>query len=160
MSAGLGAPPPGRSGWFADDVRAGELVRHPGGRTIGADEHVWLAWVTGNASDVHGNADRASRGAFGRPVVLGALTVAIVLGLAAPAEPPRSEAGRTLVGWRNIRLGRPVSPGDTLTASSLILSVTPLEGSHGASVSRVITAHDQLGNEVARVEEERWIRFR
>ena len=63
----------------------GTVISHSHGRTIDEAEHVWLAWVTDNVSDVHGNTHRAAAGAFGQTLVLGALTVAIVIGLAEPA---------------------------------------------------------------------------
>ena len=114
-----------RSGWWFEDAVAGQTIVHPVARTVGADEHVWLAWMTVNASDLHGNADRAAFGPFGRPVVLGALTVAIVVGLAAPGGPvpPPTVTGRS--GWRSIRLGRPVFAGDTLRAVSEVHARRP-----------------------------------
>jgi itaconyl-CoA hydratase len=136
-------------GWWLEDAVPGGVIEHPGGRTIDEAEHVWLAWVTDNASDIHGNADRASRGEFGRPVVLGALTVAIVLGLASPAtgraEDPASTA---LPIWRSIRLGRPVVPTDTVTARSLVHAV------RDGTVHRTVEGRNQRDEVVATIEEE------
>jgi acyl dehydratase len=135
-------------GWWLEDAVPGAVIDHPGGRTIDEAEHVLLAWVTDNASDVHGNADRAARGEFGRPVVLGALTVAIVLGLAAPATgPPADPASIALPNWRSIRLGRPVVPGDTLSATSRIHAVD------GRLVRRTVEGRNQHGDIVAAIEE-------
>jgi acyl dehydratase len=125
------------------------VIDHPGGRTIDQAEHVWLAWISDNASDVHGNADRAARGVFGQPVVLGALTVAIVAGLAAPATgSPTDPASVAPPGWRSIRLGKPVVPGDTLTARSTIHDV------RDRRVRRTIEGRNQRGEVVATIEED------
>lgn len=143
-------------GWSFDDVVVSSIIHHPGGRTIGADEHVWLAWLTNNASDLHGNADAAPGMEFGRTVVLGALTAAIVIGLAEPAEWRAADAARFRpAGWRSIQLRGVVLPGDTLTAESRILAATPFDSGEGGLIRRMIVGRTQSGAEVARVEEER-----
>lgn len=155
---GGGPRPPGRPGWFADEVAPGDVIRHPGARTVGPDEHVWLAWITENASDVHGNVDSSSRGPFGGPVVLGALTVAIVAGLAEPGEPALADTARAAPGgWLRITLGRVVQPGDTLHATSEILSAGRTRAPSGATVRRVIRGRNQHGDVVTTLEEERWV---
>ena len=89
------APAAGQRGWWLEDAVPGTVLRHPGGRTIGSAEHVWLAWITHNVSDVHGNAHAAARNEWGQPLVLGMLTAAIVIGLAArpPLTPDRGAIG-------------------------------------------------------------------
>lgn len=140
--------------WAFEDAAVGLTVLHPGGRTIGADEHVWLAWITNNASDLHGNIDVAARVGFGRTVVLGALTAAIVTGLAEPAESADVARYRSN-GWRSIRLGAPVFPGDTLRAESVILAAKPFEDGRGGIVRRLIVGRTQAGSEVVQIEEDR-----
>ncbi len=145
-------------GWSFEDVRPGLTIEHPGSRTIGSDEHIWLAMISNNASDLHGNADYARRTDFGQPVVLGALTVAVVLGLAQPVEWPPADAalGRS-GGWISIRLAGPVFAGDTLRAESAILSVAPLADGRGGLVRRRIVGRNQHGEEVVTIDEERRI---
>jgi acyl dehydratase len=143
-------------GWWLEDAVPGRILQHPGGRTIDAAEHVWLAWVTHNLSDIHGNADAASRGPWDGPLVLGALTVAIVVGLAGPASggPGVGVAGWS-DGWRSIRLSGVVVPGDTLRSESVVHAVqAPLNGRTGR-VRRTIRGLNQRGEVVALIEEER-----
>lgn len=133
----------------------GTVIRHPHGRTLDEAEHVWLAWVTHNLSDVHGDAHATASGSFGGPLVLGALTAAIVIGLAEPAAPDPALVSATMTpGWRVIRLLGPVRPGDTLRAESRIdtvrLAVVPGVG----LVTRTITGFDQADRPVVVVEEE------
>jgi acyl dehydratase len=145
-------------GWWFEDAVPGGVIEHPGGRTIGADEHILLAWLTNNASDVHGNHDVSARGAFGGPVVLGALTVAVVVGLAEPATAPPPIAARAIpTGWRRIGLVGLVLPGDTLNAVSHIEAARRDPGDGGGVVERVIVGRTQRGDEVVRIEEERWV---
>lgn len=147
------------SGWFLEDARPGVIIEHAGGRTIGLAEHAWLAMISNNASEVHGNADYARKTAFGQPVVLGALTVAVVAGLAEPIESAPADAvlGRP-AGWSSIRLGSPVFAGDTLRAESTIESVVQLSHGRGGLVRRRIVGRNQRGEEVVSIEEERWMR--
>ena len=144
-------------GWYLEDALPGAVLRHPHGRTIGMGEHVWLAWVTDNASDLHGNADRSSRGSFGEPIVLGVLSVAIVAGLAAPAGgSPATWTTARLTGWDEIRLLRPVVPGDTLRAESTIVGPVGSPGPLGGLVQRRISGRDQRGETVLTIDETCW----
>jgi acyl dehydratase len=148
----------GQRGWWFEDAAPGTVLRHPGGRTIDEAEHVWLAWITNNQSDVHGNADAAARGAWGQPLVLGALTAAIVIGLASPAAgPPDVGAAGWADGWRSIKLSGIVIPGDTIRAESVIHSAEPIGGRRWATgrVRRTIQGRNQRDEIVAVIEEER-----
>jgi len=145
-------------GWWLEDARPGWTIAHAGGRTIGADEHPRLAWLTDNASDVHGDAHRAASGPFGEPLVLGALTAAVVIGLAEPAVAAAADAGRAVArGWQRIALTATVLAGDTVTASSRIDRVTLDADGHGGRIERVIEGRNQQGAVVVRVEESRWV---
>lgn len=142
------------TGWWLEDALPGTIIRHPHGRTIDAAEHVWLAWITHNLSDVHGDAHATTAGPFGGPLVLGALAVAIVIGLAEPAAPEPDRAVATLTpGWRTIRLTAPVRPGDTLRAESRIEAVRPSMAGGLGLVTRTISGLDQAGRVVATIEE-------
>lgn len=144
-------------GWWFEDATVGGEIRHLGGRTITADEHPRLAWLTNNASDVHGDAHRASAAPFGQPLVLGALTAAVVIGLAEPAAAHPRHAGRGVsTGWSTIALTRVVVAGDTVSATSRIEAITPDDDGSGGLVKRVIEGRNQRGDVVARVRDERW----
>jgi acyl dehydratase len=146
--------PGGQSGWWLEDAVQGRTIEHAHGRTVDAAEHVWLAWVTDNVSDVHGDAHRAAAGEFGQPLVLGALTVAIVIGLAEPAlSDPGLVANVVGRGWRSITLRGPVVPGDTLRAVSRITAVGPPDVEGWGRVTRTITGYNQRGEQVATIEE-------
>jgi acyl dehydratase len=147
---------PDRSGWSLDDARPGTVIVHPGGRTIDAAEHVWLAWVTHNVSDVHGDAAAAARGEWGQPLVLGMLTAAIVIGLAEPAAgPPDTVTTSMPRGWHRITLERPVVAGATLSAESHIQAVELRPDGGAVEVRRTIIGRDEHGHVVVRIEETR-----
>ena len=143
-------------GWTLADAIPGRTLRHPGGRTIGEAEHVWLAWLTHNISDVHGNADAAARSAWGQPLVLGMITAAIVIGLAEPATGPPATAMLSLGGgWDGITLEHPVLVGSTLSAESYFEQVDMKAGRAEAHVKRTIVGRDQTGAVVVRILETR-----
>jgi len=132
----------------------GGVIRHPHDRTLDEAEHVWLAWVTHNISDVHGDAHLAAQGPFGGPLVLGALAASIVIGLAEPATPDPEIAGATRTpGWCAIRLLAPVRVGDTLRAESRIEAVRQGDTPEVGLVTRTIEGVDQEGRVVTIIEE-------
>jgi acyl dehydratase len=148
-------------GWWFEDAVAGATLVHPGGRTIGRDEHPLLALMTDNGSPVHTDAHRAGGTPFGEPLVLGALSVAIVVGLAAPAVGPPEMAARALpTGWRRIHLTRAVVAGDTLRAASTIRSAVPDVDGAGGIVDREIMGLDQRGATVVVMEDRSWAPLR
>jgi itaconyl-CoA hydratase len=150
------AAPVGQRGWWFEDATPGTTVRHRSGRTVSAEEHARLAWLTDNASDIHGNAHRAAAGAFGEPVVLGALSAAIVVGLAGPATGPPSTLERAQTrGWRRIALRGLVRAGDTLYASSVFHAARSEIGG-GGLVERTIEGRNQRGEVVVVIDEECW----
>jgi len=141
-------------GWWLEDAAPGRLIRHPGGRTITAGEHVWLAWITHNLSDIHGNADAARQNEWGQPLVLGMLTAAILLGLAQPAAgPPESFIGEGRT-WPSIKLQHPVVEGDSIRAESLVHDVTLDATRDMGRVRRTISGYDQRDRVVAMIEED------
>ena len=145
-------------GWWLEDATPGHVLRHPGGRTIGEAEHLWLAWMTHNISDLHGDAHAAARTAWGRPLVLGMLTAAVVIGLAEPGTPPPERGTLGLFdGWTSIRLTAVVSPGDTLRAESEIAAVRAVPGEPVGRVRRTIRGYDQRGDVVAVIDEDRQV---
>lgn len=134
----------------------GAVLAHPGARTIGDAEHVWLAWLTHNVSDIHGNRDAAERTDWGQPIVLGVLVAAIVIGLAAPAAgPPASGLPHLSDGWRAIGLHHPVMAGDTIRAESRFEAATASAVAPSGRVHRTISGLDQHGELVVSVVEER-----
>jgi acyl dehydratase len=148
---------PSPAGWFLEDAIPGTVLVHPHGRTIDEAEHVWLAWITNNVSDVLGNADAASRAAWGRPIVLGALTAAIVIGLAAPGAGDPGTAGTAGWddGWISVRLTGAVVSGDTIRAESIIHARLPRTGPGVGRVRRTIIGRNQRDEVIATIEESR-----
>jgi len=143
-------------GWCVDEVRVGEAIGHPGGRTITGDENPRLAWLSENASPVHGNSHLMAGSPFGEPLVLGALSIAVVVGLASPATCRPELARRTVPAWSRIALVGPVFGGDTLRAASIVRKITLDADGAGGLVERTIEGRNQRGEVVVTIHEIGW----
>jgi itaconyl-CoA hydratase len=142
--------------WWLEDAAPNTVLVHPSGRTFGDADQLMLAWITDNRSDLHGNVARAANGEFGGLVVLGALTVAVVIGLAQPAEPDRARVRWRPAVWRRIALEAPVRVGDTVWSESTVVALGRTDR-RGGEVTRTIHGRNQRGEIVAEIEEVAWV---
>lgn len=135
-------------GRFLEDFEAGEVIRHPLGRTIGESDNRWFTLVTMNTHESHFNAWAASRSEFGRELVNSGLSVALVLGLSVSDISQNAIAN---LGWDEIKLTAPVFVGDTLYAESLVTEVRSSRSRpHAGIVTCVTRGINQDGGEVLR----------
>jgi acyl dehydratase len=88
-------------------------------RSITELDLVWLAAVSMNASPLHVDAHRAAESPTGKPLVLGALTVAIAEGLASQLSDGRLGPP---IGWEKISLRAPVHVGDVIRVEATDLA--------------------------------------
>ena len=109
------------SGRCYEDFEAGELLRHPLGRTISATDNTWFTLLTVNSNPIHFDAHYAAQTEFGRPLVNSTLTLAVVTGLSV-AEVSQHAVN---LGWDEVRLPAPVFEGDTIYSQSEVLEKRP-----------------------------------
>jgi acyl dehydratase len=107
-----------QSGRCYEDFRAGEVIRHPIGRTISTADNTWFTLLTVNTNPIHFDAHYAAQTEFGKPLVNSAFTLALVTGLSV-ADISRYAVN---LGWEEVRLPAPVFEGDTIYAQTEILS--------------------------------------
>jgi itaconyl-CoA hydratase len=105
-------------GRFYEDFDVGDRFRSRLGRTITEADNVWFTNLTLNTNQIHFNVPYAEATQFGKPLVNSTLTLALIVGLSVPDT---SENAAANLGWRDVRLPRPVFVGDTLWAESEIL---------------------------------------
>lgn len=106
------------TGRYFEDFRVGDVYRNPLGRTITDVDNAWFTLLTMNTNPMHFDVEYAKRSEFGKLLVNSGLTVAILLGLTVADV---SQHGVANLGWREIRLLKPVFAGDTLYAESRVL---------------------------------------
>ena len=107
-------------GRFLEDFRVGDVYRHWPGRTITEADNINFSLMTMNRHPMHCDAHFAARSEFGKPLVNSGLTLAIVLGMTVDDVSLNAIAN---LGWKEIKLTAPVSPGDTVYARSEVLEV-------------------------------------
>ena len=101
-----------------EDFTAGDIYRHPLGRTISETDNTWFTLLTVNTNPIHFDAHYAAQTEFGRLVVNSALTLALVTGLSVADV---SQYGVNL-GWDEVRMPAPVFVGDTVYAQTEVLA--------------------------------------
>jgi len=125
---------------FEDFVVGLELVHH-WGRTITAGDNALFSTAMCNWNPMYLNAEFAR--AHGHPdvVVNPMLVLCTVVGLSVE---DLSEAGGPFLGVEECRFHRPVHPGDTITASSTVVSARESESRRGVGI---VTWHTEAHNQ-------------
>jgi acyl dehydratase len=101
-----------------EDFAAGQVIRHPIGRTVTATDNSWFTLLTNNSNPIHFDRHYAAQTEFGQPLVNSTFTLALVTGLTV------SDISRNAVnlGWDDVRMPAPVFEGDTIYAQTEVLS--------------------------------------
>ena len=110
-----------KTGWTGrvyEDFEAGDIYRHPLGRTVTQTDNIWFTLLTVNPNPIHFDAHYAAQTTFGRPLVDSTFTLALVTGLSVADI---SQNGINL-GWDEVKLPAPVYEGDTIYAQTELLS--------------------------------------
>lgn len=108
---------------YYEDFRVGDVYDHPRARTIDNNDNLWITHVTMNTAQAHFNLEYMHSmmdGIFSERLVMGAVTVAMVVGL---TSEDMSENAFMDQGLSAIRLSTPVYRDDTLYANSEVLEV-------------------------------------
>lgn len=107
------------AGKYFDELYVGMKFRHAVGRTVTETDNVLFNSLTMNTQPLHMNADFASRAEYGRPIVNGLLTLAMVVGISVGDLTEGTIVAN--LGYGNVKHPKPVFPGDTLYVESEVL---------------------------------------
>jgi itaconyl-CoA hydratase len=105
-------------GRYFEDFKVGATYKHRPGRTISEADNTWFTLLTMNQHPIHFDAEYAKHTEFRKPLVVSTLTVSIVVGMSVSDVSQKAIAN---LGWKEIRLPKPVFAGDTLYAESTVL---------------------------------------
>jgi itaconyl-CoA hydratase len=105
-------------GRFYEEFTVGDVYEHRPGRTITETDNTWFTLLTMNQHPVHFDVEFAKKTEFGKPLVASPLTVAIMTGQSVSDVSQKAVAN---LGWKDIRLLKPVFAGDTLYSESEVL---------------------------------------
>jgi itaconyl-CoA hydratase len=105
-------------GRYFEEFIVGDVYEHRPGRTITESDNTWFTLLTMNQHPLHFDKKFAEKTEFGKVVVASPLTVAIMTGQSVSDVSQKSVAN---LGWKEIRLLKPVFVGDTLYSESEVL---------------------------------------
>lgn len=107
-------------GRYLEDFQEGDVYEHRPGRTITESENTWFTLLTMNQHPLHFDKAYAEKSEFGQIVVNSGFTLPLVLGMSVSDISQKSIAN---LGWRDIKLLKPVFVGETIYAESTVLEV-------------------------------------
>ena len=113
-----------------EDFTVGDVYRSPLARTVTETDNLLFTMLAMNTNELHFNEEAARASEWGKPLVNSTFTLALVLGLAVRDT---TEAGGVNLGWKEIRLPKPVFVGDTIRAETEVLAarVSASRPTHG-----------------------------
>ena len=105
-------------GRYYEEFVIGDIYEHRPGRTILEADNTWFTLLTMNQHPSHFDFEFASKTEFKRPLVASPLTVAIMTGQSVSDVSQKAVAN---LGWKEIRMLKPVFAGDTLYSETEVL---------------------------------------
>lgn len=115
LAAGVRTP----TGRYLEDFEIGAVYDHRPGRTITETDNVWFTLLTMNTHPLHFDAAYAAQTEFRKPLVNSCLTLSMVVGMSVNDVSQKAIGN---LGWKDIKLTRPVFVGDTIYARSTVVS--------------------------------------
>jgi acyl dehydratase len=137
------------AGMWYEDLVEGAIVQHAVTRTVTESDNVLFCTMTMNPQPLHLDKEFAATTEFGRPLVNSLLTLSILVGLSVW----ELTLGTTVanLGFEEITFPAPVFVGDTLTASTRIVSTRASRSRPDAGIASFQhSAFNQDGALVAR----------
>ena len=119
-----------------EDFQVGDVYDHGRGRTVLADEGVWIALLSMNRDPVFFDRNFARKAGLTDLLIDSCFILSTVLGLSVKYTTERAVAN---LGWRDVRWYYPVHPGDTIYAETEILDVRPSASRAGQGIVGVRT---------------------
>ena len=103
-----------------EDFSVGDVYRSSVARTVTEADNLLFTMLAMNTNELHFNEEAARASEWGQILVNSTFTLSLVLGLSVRDT---TEAGGVNLGWKEIRLPKPVFIGDTLRAETEVVSV-------------------------------------
>ncbi|HEY1606187.1 MAG TPA: MaoC family dehydratase [Allosphingosinicella sp.] len=130
------------AGRFYDEWRIGDRLEHQPHRTVTETDNLLISALTHNPQPLHIDADYAAATEFGRIVVNGTFTFALMIGLTVGDTTLGTLVAN--LGYDKVRMPKPVFVGDTLRAETEVLS---LKDSQSRPNAGIVTFEHRLLNQ-------------
>lgn len=137
------------SGWqgrYYEDFTAGDVYKHPYGRTMTETDDVWMTNITMNLNPMHFNEAYAVETEFGERLVNGLVVIALAVGMSVIDISQNATAN---LGYDEVRHHAPVFHGDTIFAESEVLNKRESDSrDHVGIVETELRAYNQNDEQV------------
>ena len=119
-----------------EDFAVGDVYASAVSRTVTEADNLLFTMLAMNTNELHFNEEAARASEWGQVLVNSTFTLSLVLGLSVRDT---TEKGGVNLGWKEIRLPKPVFIGDTLRAETEVLSVRVSESRPSFGIVEVRT---------------------
>jgi len=130
---------PGR---FYDEWTLGDRIRHQPHRTVTETDNLLISTLTHNPQPLHLDAEYAATTEFGRIVVNGTFTFALMVGLSVSDTTLGTLVAN--LGYDKVRMPAPVFIGDTLRAETEVIG---LKDSRSRPDAGIVTFEHRMFNQ-------------
>jgi acyl dehydratase len=129
-------------GCYYDEWRIGDRLAHQPHRTVTETDNLLISTLTHNPQPLHLDAEYAAATEFGRIVVNGTFTFALMVGLSVGDTTLGTLVAN--LGYDKVRMPKPVFVGDTLRAETEVLA---LRDSNSRPDAGIVTFAHRLHNQ-------------
>ena len=140
-------------GKYFNEWQVGERMEHAMHRTVTETDNLLFTALTHNPQPLHLDAEEAKKTDYGRILVNGTFTFALMVGLSVGDTTMGTLVAN--LGYDKVRQPGPVFIGDTLRAETEIVEVRPSKSRPGTGVvtfqHRMFNQHDDLVCECLRM---------
>lgn len=139
------------AGLYYDDLEPGKRFRHANGRTVTEADNVLFCALSMNPQPLHLNEDFAARTQFGRRIVNGIYTMALVVGLTVQELTEGTIVAN--LSYDRVVHPAPVFHGDTVYVETEVLEKRPSSSKPDRGIVRLLhRGLNQRGETVVEVE--------
>ncbi|WP_332714922.1 MaoC family dehydratase [Pelagibacterium mangrovi] len=120
------------SGRYYEEWTVGDVIAHPIRRTVTEADNLLITALTHNPQPLHLDAEYAAGTEFGRIVVNGTFTFALMVGLSVGETTLGTLVAN--LGYDAVKMPRPVFVGDTLRAETQVTAMRASESRPNAGI--------------------------
>jgi len=120
------------AGRYFDEWQVGDRIVHDLRRTVTETDNLLVSTLTHNPQPLHLDADYAGATEFGRIVVNGTFTFALLIGISVGDTTLGTLVAN--LGYDEVRMPKPVFIGDTLRAETEVVELRPSKSRPGQGI--------------------------
>lgn len=120
------------AGRYFDEWQAGDRIVHDLRRTVTETDNLLISTLTHNPQPLHLDAEAAGASEFGRILVNGTFTFALLVGMSVGDTTLGTLVAN--LGYDEVRMPKPVFIGDTLRAETEVVELRPSKSRPGQGI--------------------------